>query len=269
MSKPVQPVNPTHSILTHTITAHFDKPSMARRVLSSFLLLVVALLVPALAFVPLPRLPSNSPRASQCMSMSASSPSSSQHGPLSTRRGSLAGTATAGVVAALLLSSSSAPTPAWAGVKASSVEEAQKAAREVKASLAYLTEMQKAAANADWQTVKTLLEKKEFKNFENTATTLVRCDCLTAEDKTSLGTIRRFGLTADFIITLGGLEGELRSGGVLPPIKGMIVEESDDEEGDGEKNVNRGEALKFARLARAAMQEIDKITSQVLPENEQ
>lgn len=202
-------------------------------------------------------------RLSMSASSSSSSPTSSPRG-VSSRRDSLFRTATAAASSFLLLSSS---TPVFAAVKASTAEEAVKAARDVRAGLKSLSEMQVAAAKADWETVKTLLQKPEFKNFENTATTLVRSDLLTAEDKTSLGTIRRFGLTADYIIMIGGLETELRAGGVLPPLKDAI-EDEEDEEGV-EKSVNRGEAVKFVKLARGSLQEIDRISSTVLPEAEQ
>ena len=191
------------------------------------------------------------------------SSSSSTRG-VASRRASLFGTATAAAASFFLQSS---PTPAFAGVKASTAEESLKAAREIKAGLKSLAEMQVAAAKADWETVKMLLQRPEFKNFDNTATTLVRSDLLTAEDKTSLGTIRRFGLTADYIIMIGGVETELRAGGVLPPLKGAI-EDEEDEEGN-EKSVNRGEAVKFVKLARGSLQEIDRISSTVLPEAEQ
>ena len=224
-------------------------------------LLTTLLLLPTLAAAFVVR-PARQQQQHTCLSMSASSSSSSRG--VASRRASLFGTATAAAASFLLLSS---PTPAFAGVKASTAEESLKAAREIKAGLKSLAEIQVAATKADWETVKTLLQRPEFKNFDNTATTLVRSDLLTAEDKTSLGTIRRFGLTADYIIMIGGLETELRAGGVLPPLKGAI-EDEEDEEGN-EKSVNRGEAVKYVKLARGSLQEIDRISSTVLPEGEQ
>lgn len=230
------------------------------------LAIVSCTLFPIGAFCPMvERLPSKRVSALVFMSSSTSSdiaPSAAARG-ISSRRDSLVRVAT---TASALVFLSPFRHPVSAAVKASSTEEAQKAAREIKVALRSMADMQDAASKAEWETVKDLLERLEFKNFENTATTLVRSDLLTAEDKTSLGTIRRFGLTADFIITLGGLESELRAGGVLPPLKGAIVEEDDE---GGEKGVNRREALKFVKLARGALQEIDRITSSVLPEAEQ
>lgn len=95
---------------------------------------------------------------------------------------------------------------------------------------------------------------------------MVRCEKLTAEDKTALGTIRRFGIIADYLITLGGLEAELKTGGFLAADEDAGI---DDEGADGEKNVNRGEALKFLRLAIGSLQDIDRIAETLLPENEQ
>ncbi|GAB5037648.1 Hypothetical protein NocV09_09400100 [Nannochloropsis oceanica] len=220
--------------------------------------LTIVLVLPMLAAAFLVR-----PVRQQRMRLSMSSfPSSSCA--LASRRAALSGKVTAAAASFFLLSN---PTPALAGVKPSTAEESIKAAREIKAGLKSLAEMQVAASKADWETVKTLLSRPEFKNFDSTATTLVRSDLLTAEDKTSLGTIRRFGLTADYIIMIGGLETELRVGGVLPPLKDAI-EDLEDEEGNG-KSVNRGEAVKFVKLARGSLQEIDRISSSVLPEGEQ
>lgn len=221
-------------------------------------LLTTLLVLPPLAAAFLIR-PVRQQRTRLCMSSSSSSSCG-----LASRRAAFSGTATAAAASFFLLSN---PTSAFAGVKASTAEESLKAAREIKAGLKSLAEMQIAATKADWETVKTLLNRPEFKNFDNTATTLVRSDLLTAEDKTSLGTIRRFGLTADYIIMIGGLETELRAGGVLPPLKDAI-EDLEDDEGN-EKSVNRGEAVKFVKLARGSLQEIDRISSTVLPEGEQ
>jgi hypothetical protein len=126
--------------------------------------------------------------------------------------------------------------------------------------------MQAAGVKGDWQAVGEGLQRKEFKNFENSATVLVRCEKLSAEDKTTLGTIRRFGIIADFLITLGGLEGELKTGGILASDEDAGIV---DEGADGEVNVNRGEALKFLRLAIGSLQDIDRISETLLPESEQ
>lgn len=110
-----------------------------------------------------------------------------------------------------------------------------------------------------------ILGSKQFMGLESTFLTLVRSSDLTAEDKVSLGTIKRFGLTADALITLGGLGSELRTGGVTVAgdSGGMdLGQEEDEEEGVG--GVNGPEARRFLRLARNALEDIDAITSTLL-----
>jgi hypothetical protein len=123
--------------------------------------------------------------------------------------------------------------------------------------------------------VASTLGSEPFVKLEGTFLTLVRSGGLTAEDKVALGTIKRFGLTADALITLGGLESELRAGGVPVPKAGGgsggggggavgIGDEDEDEEGVG--GVNGPEARRFLRLARSALEDIDSIASALLEE---
>lgn len=109
-----------------------------------------------------------------------------------------------------------------------------------------------------------ILGSKQFMGLESTFLTLVRSSDLTAEDKVSLGTIKRFGLTADALITLGGLGSELRTGGVAVAgdSGGVDLGQEEDEEGGG--GVNGPEARRFLRLARNALEDIDSITSTLL-----
>lgn len=108
-----------------------------------------------------------------------------------------------------------------------------------------------------------ILGSKKFMGLESTFLTLVRSSDLTAEDKVSLGTIKRFGLTADALITLGGLGSELRTGGVaVAGDSGGVDLGQEDEEGGG--GVNGPEARRFLRLARNALEDIDSITSTLL-----
>lgn len=116
-----------------------------------------------------------------------------------------------------------------------------------------------------------ILGSKEFVGLEPTFLTLVRSADLTAEDKVSLGTIKRFGLTADALITLGGLGSELRAGGVAVAGDSDSVdlgqEEGEGEGGeDGLGEVNGPEARRFLRLARNALEDIDAIASTLLEE---
>ena len=112
--------------------------------------------------------------------------------------------------------------------------------------------------------------------------TLVRSGGLTAEDKVALGTIKRFGLAADALITLGGLENELRGGGVRVGTAGggggggggglgdATLEIVEDEEGEAIEDirVNGPEARRFLQLARNALEDIDTIASTLLEEQE-
>lgn len=84
----------------------------------------------------------------------------------------------------------------------------------------------------------------------------------------ALGTIKRFGLTADALITLGGLGAELRAGGFAVEGGdgggGGFGDDGEEEEGLG--GVNGPEARRFLRLARAALEDIDAISSTLLEE---
>lgn len=116
------------------------------------------------------------------------------------------------------------------------------------------------------QVAKTL-GSKPFQELESTFLTLVRSN-LTAEDKVALGTIKRFGLTADALITLGGLGSELRAGGVAVEGGGGGggLGVGDDEGEEKPEGVNGPEARRYLRLARNAMEDIDVIASALLEE---
>lgn len=115
--------------------------------------------------------------------------------------------------------------------------------------------------------VASVLASKPFVELEATFLTLVRSN-LTAEDKVALGTIKRFGLTADALITLGGLASELRSGGVPVGDGGGGSSDAIEEEGEegAAEGVNGPEARRYLQLARNALEDIDVIASALIEE---
>lgn len=244
--------------------------SPAPRLLLLSLLLTAVLLRPLAAFVPSTRGPP--PRATP-VTMTATG---GRTGGVSSRQQHLT-QATAGL--AIVVGASTALSGgsgvAVAAVKASGQAESRAAALNVKGCLAGVVDMQKAAGAGEWTAVADILGSDKFQTLESTFLVLVRSGGLTAEDKVALGTIKRFGLTADALITLGGLESELRAGGVPVGKKGGggggggigIVDEGEEEEGDGAEGaggVNGPEARRLLRLARGALEDIDSIASTLL-----
>ena len=58
-----------------------------------------------------------------------------------------------------------------------------------------------------------LLKDPKVSGFEDQITKVVNAEgLLTPEDRVSLGTIRRYGVVADYIITVGGAKAELEEG---------------------------------------------------------
>lgn len=185
--------------------------------------------------------------------------------------------------AALLLSPWAVPAAARAAsgaVPKSSVEEARAAAQSIVAMKNKVAEMEVLAEKGEWESVGSLIEDKIFSDFDKTASVLVRSDKITAEDKTALGTIKRYGLVADAIIMIGGLKAVLKAGGVKA-VKAeaggyadqKAIEETDGDDDDDEeeedtagkgKSVDRAEAFKFIKLVKGAIEDVNKITQALL-----
>jgi hypothetical protein len=88
-------------------------------------------------------------------------------------------------------------------IKISSEEETINAINQVKKCIFFIGEMDVELEKKNYQAIADILTKKEFENFEQAATTLVRSNLLTPDDKVALGTIKRYGLVADALIMLG------------------------------------------------------------------
>merc|ERR1712167_60729 len=69
------------------------------------------------------------------------------------------------------------------------------------------------AAKAQWDDLRELIEAPPIGTFEASITNVINAEgLLVAEDKESIGTIRRYGLAADFLITAGAAKAELNVG---------------------------------------------------------
>jgi hypothetical protein len=162
---------------------------------------------------------------------------------------------------------SSAPKACFAvkgSVGVSSLQDTKKAVQVISEARDSTIEMAKLADNSDFATIAKLINAQCFLQIEDAFTTLVRSDAVTAEDKVSLGTIKRYGVVADAIIMLGGLKAELRNGGFkIPEVASKdinSIEEDDDEDFDTPKPVlNPVEVKKYIKLSRDSLSDILRI----------
>ena len=70
----------------------------------------------------------------------------------------------------------------------------------------------KLATDKDWVALGTLLDDPVLTGFEDAITKVSNAEgLLSAEDRVAIGTIRRYGLAADYMITIGGVSAELKS----------------------------------------------------------
>lgn len=175
------------------------------------------------------------------------------------------------VSAALIVALPSSAIAVQGSIKSSTLAETQKAVEQVKICLDGLRTMEEAAAKQEWQVIGDLLSTKPYMKFEEAATTLVRSDSVSAEDKQSLGTIKRYGLVADAIIMLGGLGAELKAAGVkvagveFQGIPDGGDEDDDEDEGEVKKpRVNGGEVRRFIKLSKDALGDIYRIVAPIL-----
>lgn len=170
----------------------------------------------------------------------------------------------------------SLPSAAFAqqgSIKASTLAETKAAVNQIKIILDGLRTMDEAASKQEYQVIGDLLSTQPYMKLEDACTTLVRSDAVSAEDKQSLGTIKRYGLVADAIIMLGGLGAELKGAGIKVAgveFKGIPDDggDSDDDDNEGEvkaaPRVNLGEVRRFIKLSRGALGDIYKIVAPIL-----
>ena len=156
-------------------------------------------------------------------------------------------------------------------IKSSTLAESKEAVGVVKKCIDSVVDMERAVSAGDYNEVGRLLSGKEFLDFEKAATVLVRSDALNADEKVSLGTIKRYGLVADAIIMIGGLGGELKQGGIQVvggsnPNAANIEEEEEEEDGSpgNRPSVNGPEVRKYLKLSKDALLEIYKVVVPIL-----
>mmetsp|Transcript_7987 Transcript_7987/g.13270 ORF Transcript_7987/g.13270 Transcript_7987/m.13270 type:complete len:226 (+) Transcript_7987:33-710(+) len=183
------------------------------------------------------------------------------------------GLVVAGSMAGLLTTKPHASNVVYAvqgSIKTSTVEESKSAVTTVKKCLDGVGKMDALAAKGDYAEIGKLLSAQEFQDFEKAATVLVRSDALTADEKVALGTIKRYGLVADAIIMIGGLGGELRSGGIKVAGGGSdngIESDSDEDESDSEDEkpkVNGPEVKKYIKLSKDSLSDVYKIVAPIM-----
>ena len=145
-------------------------------------------------------------------------------------------------------------------------EEALTAGRAIVKLAAKCDDLVSLADKSDWEAMGKLLSDPLFVQFDKTAGVLVRSDELTADDKVALGTIKRYGITADVIIMIGGLGGVLRAGrvksmsaatGGYADQKAILDDNEEEDEGEGE--VNAEEARKYAKLVKGSVNDVLRI----------
>ena len=165
---------------------------------------------------------------------------------------------------------SNKPAQAVSGaIKTSSLQESKDAVTVVKKCLDGIISMENSLQKSDYDEIGRILSGSEYQEFEKAATILVRSDLLTADEKVSLGTIKRYGLVADAIIMLGGLGGELRQGGVKVagasnPNASGIIEDDDSDEPDEKPIINASEVKKYINLSKDALSDVYKVVAPIL-----
>ena len=150
-------------------------------------------------------------------------------------------------------------------LKSSTLAEAKEAAMVVKKCLDGTLLMEKVASSGDYDTVGEILSRREYQEFEKAASVLVRSDELTADEKITLGTIKRYGVVADAIIMLGGLAGQLKAGGIKVTNKSSSLQAAiEEEDADDESQLDPAEVKKYIKLSKDSLRDVYKIVAPIL-----
>ena len=169
-------------------------------------------------------------------------------------------TAAAVLTAPVLLSSQPAAVYAQQGsIKPSTPQEVKAAIKQLKECLESAKTFKDDVSKGAYQAIGDKLSTSAFTTIDVAFTTIVRSDDLTQDEKTTLGTIRRFGIVADAIIMLGGLGGELRAGGVKVGGGGSSMQagiEDVEEDSDSPVEINGSEVKRYVQLSIDALQDI-------------
>ena len=158
---------------------------------------------------------------------------------------------------------------AQGSIKVSTLDETKGAVREIQKVLTGLESVNDLVDKKDFQGIVDTLASPPFQKFDEYCQTLVRSDAVSAEDKVSLGTIKRYGTVADAIIMIGGLGAELKAGGFVIPggsnnANDIGVDEEDDDSDLRPKSVNVPEVRRYAKLAAGSVMDILRIANPIL-----
>lgn len=151
-------------------------------------------------------------------------------------------------------------------IKPSSLAETKESILVLQSCIESVKQMESDASAGDYQAVADKLSAKNFKALENAATVMVRSDALTSDEKTTLGTIRRYGIVADALIMLGGLAGELKSGGMKITYGGdsPIQKSIEDDETEEASSLNVAEVKRYIKLSKDSLQDIYNVVKPIL-----
>ena len=100
--------------------------------------------------------------------------------------------------------------PAHAAAKKASAADGVTAFAGIVEARKVLDKVEQLIKTDKYDDAKTLLESGSVAAFESNAMALVASPALAAEDKKAIGTIRRYGVGADVLIMLGGLNEAVR-----------------------------------------------------------
>ena len=84
--------------------------------------------------------------------------------------------------------------------------DGKNAAVQILAARTKLDAADKLVSAGDWKALKSLMDSAPVSSFEENALVLVQSKALGLDDVKQIGTIKRYGVGADVIIMLGGLE---------------------------------------------------------------
>lgn len=172
-----------------------------------------------------------------------------------------------GIVGTVLVSSNKAHA-VQGKIVPSTKEEARESAQQLKLAMTKMNEISNLASKSEYQKIGDILSDKPFTNFDTLMNTLVRSQELSAEDKVYLGTIKRYGVVADAIIMLGGLQSTLIAGGIKVSKQSGLQDEIEDESDDDSavKSVDKLEVKKYIDLSQNSLNDIYKTVKRILDE---
>ena len=172
-----------------------------------------------------------------------------------------------GVVGTVLVSSNKAYA-VQGKIVPSTKEEARESVQQLKLAMTKMNEISNLASKSEYQKIGDILSAKPFTNFDTLMNVLVRSQELSAEDKIYLGTIKRYGVVADAIIMLGGLQSALIAGGIkIDKQSGLQDEIEDDNDDDSTiKSVDKSEVKKYVDLSQNSLNDIYKTVKRILDE---